>query len=89
MAAEIINLDGISEKWIRGEILDAEKEKHRHVKKAEFILQDDGVSVLERFWWEPVQFERLRRITGYLVGSLDRWNDAKRAEEQDRVKHGT
>ena len=32
-------------------------------------------------------FERLRRITGYLVGSLERWNDAKRAEEHDRVKH--
>ena len=34
-----------------------------------------------------IPFERLRRITGYLVGSLDRWNDAKRAEEHDRVKH--
>lgn len=33
------------------------------------------------------QFERIRRITGYLVGSIDRWNDAKRAEEHDRVKH--
>lgn len=33
-------------------------------------------------------FERLRRITGYLVGSLERWNDAKRAEEAARVKHG-
>lgn len=32
-------------------------------------------------------FERLRRITGYLVGSLERWNDAKQAEEKDRVKH--
>lgn len=32
-------------------------------------------------------FERLRRITGYLVGSLERWNDAKRAEERERVKH--
>jgi ribonucleoside-triphosphate reductase len=32
-------------------------------------------------------FERLRRITGYLVGSLDRWNDAKKAEEAARVKH--
>ncbi len=32
-------------------------------------------------------FERLRRITGYLVGSLDRWNDAKKAEEKARVKH--
>lgn len=34
-----------------------------------------------------VRFERIRRITGYLVGTLDRWNDAKRAEEKDRVKH--
>ena len=33
-------------------------------------------------------FERIRRITGYLVGSTDRWNNAKRAEEADRVKHG-
>ena len=35
-----------------------------------------------------IKFERLRRITGYLVGTLDRWNDGKRAEEHDRVKHG-
>ena len=34
-----------------------------------------------------VKFERLRRITGYLTGSLDTWNSAKRAEEHDRVKH--
>lgn len=34
-----------------------------------------------------VKFERLRRITGYLTGSLDTWNSAKRAEEKDRVKH--
>ncbi len=34
------------------------------------------------------KFERLRRITGYLVGTLDRWNDGKQAEERDRVKHG-
>ena len=34
-----------------------------------------------------VKFERIRRITGYLVGTLDRWNNAKAAEERDRVKH--
>lgn len=34
-----------------------------------------------------VSFERIRRITGYLVGSLATWNDAKKAEEKDRVKH--
>lgn len=34
-----------------------------------------------------VGFERIRRITGYLVGTMDNWNDAKSAEEADRVKH--
>ena len=36
-----------------------------------------------------IKFDRIRRITGYLVGTLDRFNDAKRAEERDRVKHGS
>ena len=36
---------------------------------------------------EGVKFERIRRITGYLVGTLDRFNDAKAAEVKDRVKH--
>ena len=34
-----------------------------------------------------VKFERIRRITGYLVGTLERFNDGKKAEEHDRVKH--
>ena len=37
---------------------------------------------------DGVPFERIRRITGYLVGTMDKWNDAKKAEERDRVKHG-
>ena len=48
------------------------------------------MSALEK---NPVQagknvgFERIRRITGYLVGTMDKWNDAKKAEEHDRIKH--
>lgn len=34
-----------------------------------------------------VRFERIRRITGYLVGTMDRWCNAKKAEARDRVKH--
>ena len=41
----------------------------------------------EQLIGEGVGFERIRRITGYLVGTLDRFNNAKRAEEYDRVKH--
>ncbi|MGF0009242.1 anaerobic ribonucleoside-triphosphate reductase [Desulfovibrio sp. SGI.102] len=39
------------------------------------------------FIGEGVKFERIRRITGYLVGTVDRFNNAKRAEVADRVKH--
>lgn len=39
--------------------------------------------------YHTVPFDRIRRITGYLVGTLSSFNDAKRAEERDRVKHGT
>ena len=41
----------------------------------------------EKMVGEGVGFERIRRITGYLVGTVDRFNDGKRAEEADRVKH--
>lgn len=37
---------------------------------------------------EGVSFQRIRRITGYLVGTTDRFNNAKREEVKDRVKHG-
>ena len=38
---------------------------------------------------EGVKFDRIRRITGYSVGTLDRFNNAKKAEVSDRVTHGT
>ena len=48
----------------------------------------DGDEVELRYDFGSVPFHRIRRITGYLVGTLDRFNNAKRAEERDRVKHG-
>lgn len=51
-------------------------------------LTIDGEYVDMRYTLKPMPFERIRRITGYLVGSTERWNNAKRAEEHDRVKHG-
>ncbi|HJD97024.1 anaerobic ribonucleoside-triphosphate reductase [Mailhella massiliensis] len=44
-------------------------------------------SLREELAGSGVKFERIRRITGYLVGTTDRFNNGKRAEEQDRVKH--
>lgn len=43
----------------------------------------------EKLVGEGIGFDRIRRITGYLVGTVDRFNNGKRAEERDRVKHST
>ena len=51
-------------------------------------LKIDGDYVEMDYTFESVPFERIRRITGYLVGTVERFNNAKRAEEHDRVKHG-
>ena len=51
-------------------------------------IKVDGDYVELDYDFGSVPFHRIRRITGYLVGTLDRFNNAKRAEEHDRVKHG-
>ena len=50
-------------------------------------IELDGDFVNLSYDFGQVPFQRIRRITGYLVGTLDRFNNAKRSEEQDRVKH--
>lgn len=57
----------------------------KYIKTVDFII--DGEYVDMKYTYDNVPFERIRRITGYLVGTVDRFNDAKRAEVQDRVKH--
>ena len=62
-----------------------EHNPHRDLKSLQIKLDGDYVDLSYEF--HPVQFERIRRITGYLVGTTDRFNNAKRAEERERVKH--
>jgi anaerobic ribonucleoside-triphosphate reductase len=50
-------------------------------------MEEKKVSVSKRTVGEGVEFERIRRITGYLVGTVNRFNNAKKKEESDRVKH--
>ncbi|MBQ6687848.1 MAG: hypothetical protein IJO56_07880 [Oscillospiraceae bacterium] len=50
-------------------------------------IKIDGEFVELTYDFGSQPFHRIRRITGYLVGSLERFNDGKRAEEHDRVKH--
>ena len=75
-----------------------EKERQEYVKYVKMNNPDKIITALEirldgefvdlRYEYETVPFERIRRITGYLVGTLDRFNNAKRVEVGDRVKHG-
>lgn len=51
------------------------------------MAEQNVVNQKEIMVGEGRDFDRIRRITGYLVGTMDRWNNAKRAEERDRVKH--
>ena len=62
--------------------------KHPNSAVTGLALLVDGEDVDIRYDLAPVPFDRIRRITGYLVGTMDRWNDAKTSEESDRVKHG-
>lgn len=80
---------------VTGEISDEEltvyltrqqaKSTHKIIKAA-VTVDEEYIDVDCTF--EFVPFERIRRITGYLVGTTDKWNDAKKAELKDRVTHG-
>lgn len=60
----------------------------KHNRKLELLnINIDGEYVDLNYKFEEVPFERIRRITGYLVGDMRNWNDAKAAEEKDRKKH--
>ena len=63
------------------------KEKYgREPLGIDIKVDGDYVDLSYDFGCQP--FQRIRRISGYLVGTLERFNDGKRAEERDRVKHG-
>ena len=63
-----------------------EKKYNRKLKTLDIHIDEEFADL--NYAFEPVPFERTRRITGYLVGTMDHWNTAKAAEEADRVKHG-
>lgn len=61
--------------------------KNKYSTMYRLDVETDGEYVNLTVTTRQKPFERIRRITGYLVGSMPHWNDAKRAEERDRVKH--
>ncbi len=61
------------------------KNGYKEIEKLEIAVDGDFVNLT--WTLKPESFQRIRRITGYLVGTMEQWNNAKVAEEQDRVKH--
>lgn len=57
----------------------------KYIKTVDFTVDGDFVDM--NYTYDVVPFERIRRITGYLVGTVDRFNNGKRAEVEDRVTH--
>ena len=68
------------------EYIDMIEKKYNRKLETIILVVEEG-EVLINFTLVQVPFERIRRITGYLVGTMDNWNDAKTSEEHDRVKH--
>ena len=77
----------ISEAEIMNYIDYVQEKTEEPVAAISITRRADGTVALD-YQLRPQKFERIRRITGYLVGTMDRWGNAKRAEEHDRVKHG-
>lgn len=64
-----------------------DKYPNRVIKSMQIELDGDYVNL--NYDFDDVSFQRIRRITGYLVGDLSRFNNAKRSEVEQRVVHGT
>ena len=80
-------VDNVSEQEITNYIDYIHEQTSEELERLEISAAQNGSVALD-YTLRPPKFERIRRITGYLVGTIDRWNNAKRAEEHDRVKHG-
>lgn len=85
---ENINITGgtLDNKEIQAYV-DRGREQQPKLKLVGLDIKIDGDYVDLQYTYDKKPFERIRRITGYLVGTLDRFNDAKRTEVMDRVTH--
>ena len=80
-------IDGISIKIVGEELPEEEIREYIARGREKYGKRLNGLELHPE--GEEIGIYRLRRITGYLVGDLSRWNNGKRAEQADRVKHGT
>lgn len=83
----IVNVIGMDEKEAEVYVDQAVKKYGNRLKEVTVRPDPEDSDYVTMNYKLTQPFERIRRITGYLVGTLDRWGNAKRSEERDRVKH--
>ena len=84
---KVNGIPDVSEQEIVNYIGYVKEQTHEPLKSLSISKADEGGVALD-YVLRPQKFERIRRITGYLVGTIDRWNNAKQSDEHERVKHG-
>ena len=84
---KVNGIPDVSEQEIVNYISYVKEQTHEPLKSLSISKADEGGVALD-YVLRPQKFERIRRIAGYLVGTIDRWNNAKQSEEHERVKHG-
>lgn len=83
---KITSNENLSENEIRNYIRYVKNKNPRQaIESIELTVDGDEIGL--GYHLAPEEFEKIRRITGYLVGTMNKWNNAKTAEERDRVKH--
>lgn len=83
---KVIGLENFTEDEAKNYVDYVRERTSDPLKSIEVKMCDDG-KVDVNYQLQGEKFERIRRITGYLTGDLNSWNNAKRSEEHERVKH--
>lgn len=86
IAVNVMGLDEFTEQDAQKYIDYVKERVAEPLKSIEVKLCDDGKVDVD-YILQGEKFERIRRITGYLTGDVTSWNDSKRSEESERVKH--
>lgn len=86
---KFVDSDNVTEEIAKDYVNYANEHKIEDATIEKIVVSKDGdeANVEIQYVQDKPKIERIRRITGYLTGALNVWNDAKRAEESERVKH--
>lgn len=92
-----VNISAPIEVWVNKNISSSEINSYINYANSKYVISnithmmiyiEDSNYVSMNYFFKDTSFKRIRRITGYLVGDLNRFNNAKYAEVKDRIKHG-